>query len=801
MWWLAVIGCSGGDPTDDRPAPTDATEETGTPPTTDPACAGHLDEAWCDGDDAVTCDADGRVVSQSTCDHGCVGGACVSCDAVSLQVALSNEGATAVVEVDGAGRRPRAVHLTGTATLSVDGPFRLLRTDGTDLPATPQTDVDALVVADDVGAGTLTATVPGCSQVTVPLVGVPPTPLVGQTMDQAPWFETAWDLFNGGSDAQVLVDPDRYADRVGMTFDAVLVPHRSAAEWASDPGLGSATATVGGSVDGHPLPVPIPVPAAGTLLEGWDLVIDFGRDGRLDPGDLLDGLDTPAFQAIGDLSEPGPYTPRRGDVDVANDTWLHQVVYAPVEIGTLGTLPLVVISHGNGHDYHWYDWLGNHLASWGYVVMSHKNNTMPGPRTAATTTLDNVDYLLGHLGTELGGVLDGHVDPHTQIWIGHSRGGEGVVLAYDRLFRGTATPANYDLSDIVMVSSIAPTIFEGPDAADPHDVAYHLLAGSSDGDVTGSVGQATVQYFRIFQRATGLNLVTYVQGADHNDFNCCGAEDSAWAPSQGPLIGREAAQRLARVYYLATIEALVRGQDALWEIDQRPLDAFRPVGIASPVATQLKRGQGDRKLVVDDFQRNTTVDLSSSGGSVSGTVRDLSEGKLDDPDRELSWRENQPMNGMTWSSNDADPARGAVFGWDDGDDVLLDFELPAAAADLHTASAVSMRVCQRTRNPSMVRPTLDFGVALVDGAGHETEVPTAGYGGVVRTYERGGSGNGVGWVNEFQTLRIPITGFVGDPDLDLTDVRTVRLRFGAAHGSPHGRVGLDDLEILTEATP
>ncbi|MCA9494424.1 MAG: hypothetical protein KC621_31070, partial [Myxococcales bacterium] len=745
MLWLAWIGCSGGgDPPTDLPSPTDGTEETGTPTTTDPECVGHEGAAWCDGDDAVDCDADGHLVSRETCDEACADGACVTCTTPSLTVAWSDPAATrAVVEVDDQGRRPRAIHLAGAAQLSVDGPFRLLDTDGRALADELHADLDLLVVADDVGEGTLSATVPGCSTVSLDLVAVPPAPLVGVAMDQAPWFETAWDLVNAGQDASVLVDPDIHTDRLGTTFDAVLVPHRSAEDWAADPSLATGVVTVQGSVDGAAVSVPVPSLPPAELLQAWDLVVDFGRDGRLDPGDLLDGLDEPAFQAVGDLAAPGPYTPVRGDVDVQNDTWLHQVVYAPAEIAALGTLPLVVISHGNGHDYHWYDYLGNHLASWGYVVMSHKNNTMPGPMTAATTTLDNVDHLLGNLGTVLGGQLDGHVDPHTQVWIGHSRGGEGVVIAYDRLVRGTATPDNYDASDIVMVSSIAPTVFEGPDTVNPHDVVYHLMAGSSDGDVTGSPSQAIVQYFRIFQRATGLNLVTYVQGADHNDFNCCGTEDSSFVPQQGPLIGRPAAQQIAKIYFLATIEALLHGREALWEVDQRPLDTFRPIGITSPVVTQLRRARGDRKLVVDDFQAAPAVDMSSSGGAVTGTVRGLTEGKLDDPDRSLAWSNNQNMNGMTWSHNDSDPARGVVFGWDDGDDVLLDFELPAAGADLSSASAVSLRVCQRTRNPQMVRPLLDFGVALVDAAGHETEVATAGYGGVIRTYERGGMGAGV----------------------------------------------------------
>ena len=62
------------------------------------------------------------------------------------------------------------------------------------------------------------------------------------------------------------------------------------------------------------------------------------------------------------------------------------------------------------------------------------------------------------------GVLDGHVDGHRITWIGHSRGGEGVARAYDRLWDGTWSPDNFVRTDIVLISSIAPTDFLGPAA-------------------------------------------------------------------------------------------------------------------------------------------------------------------------------------------------------------------------------------------------------------------------------------------------------------------------------------------------
>ncbi len=799
--WLACDGAA----THDGPLPEPT--ETGSPTRPD-LCAGSPGASVCDGDVLVTCSDDGSILLEEPCEVSCEAGACVGCG-ITVEVPWTDAAAVAgggiVVEVD-AGRHParsRQVVVAGSGTASITGPFALLRADGAPVEdGAPVRDEVLRIAAEGPGEGALTIEASCGEGAALALVAASPTPLAGQALDDFPWFDAAHDLVVAGGPVDVLVDPERFPDRAGVTFELLLVPDRDAATWAADPSLADVAARATGVVDGVATRVEAPTLSAGTLLEDLDVVVDFGADGRLDPGDLLDGLDGPAITVVGDLAAPGPYTPVSEDAS-GPDQWLRQRLYAPRELDQLDPAPLVVISHGNGHDYRWYDWLGNHLASWGYVVMSHRNNTMPGPMAASVTTLDNLDWLLSNLDTIAGGALDGEIDRAAIVLVGHSRGGEGVVIAYDKLVRGVGGVSAFTADDIRLVSSIAPTLFEGPDTANPHDVPFHVLSGSADGDVTGGVNMDLTQYWRMFQRHTGLGLVTYVQGADHNDFNCCGAEDGAWVPAadRGPLIGRPAAQRIARSYYLATLEALLHERDVLWEVDARAPDRFRPIGVASPLTTQLRRASGDHKVVIDDFQTSPAPNLSSSGGLVTGSIRDPYEGALDDGDTSLAWQQSDPMNGMSWSHGDRDPARGLVFSWEDGDDGSIDFAVPAAAADLTGAAFVSVRVAQGSRHPNVVSPLLGFSVALVDAAGHETVVSTEAWGRVVRPYERGGLGGGTGWVNEFQTLRFPIAAFARDADLDLAAVATVRLRFGVANGSGHGRAAIDDLEILMEGAP
>ena len=69
--------------------------------------------------------------------------------------------------------------------------------------------------------------------------------------------------------------------------------------------------------------------------------------------------------------------------------------------------------------------IGYHMASYGYIVMSHQNYTMPGIETCSLTTLGHTDAIIDKQGSIGGGVLNGHIDTHHIVWIGHSRGAEG----------------------------------------------------------------------------------------------------------------------------------------------------------------------------------------------------------------------------------------------------------------------------------------------------------------------------------------------------------------------------------------
>ena len=631
--------------------------------------------------------------------------------------------------------------------------------------------------------------------------------MAGTPLLAYPWFERVGAL-NEGDDLYAAIDPTRMPWLVGVTGDLYVVAARTEEEWELDATLtdvrggGPQSWTiVAGGVQQNTLLVDqgtLPGTQGTDIGIGYDLVFDRDADGVLGAGDVIDGLDdTAGVYVVRDTAAAGPYAV----TEVFHDggVWLDQDIYYPSNIAGLGAQPLIVVSHGNGHNYQWYDHIGYHMASYGYVVMSHSNNTGPGIDAASLTTLQNTDHFLGNLDTIAGGVLDGHVDGSRIVWIGHSRGGEGVVRAYDRL-SGPYDAINFDKKDIQLVSSIAPTVFLNPTKSDPHKANYHLWIGSADSDVTGGPGSPVTQSFALLERARGRKLAIVLQGMGHGVFHDGGG--SWWA--QGPCLNdRTVTHAIMRGYFLPLVAHFVHGDEASLDFLRRPWESFKPIGHPpNPngcVVVTFEYHEKDGKVVViDDFESEPDTGVSSSGGAVSFTVTNLLEGSLDDANSTLTWQASDPMNGMTREAFVADETRGIVFDWQQP--AVLEFEVPSAERNLADDTWLSFRACQGTRHPDTIAALEDltFGVTLEDEFGATSTIDIGVWGGgIVEPYQRAGDGSGVGWANEFETVRIRLTDFLTDGSgLRLARIETIRFEFGAPFGSTEGRLGLDDLEIV-----
>jgi len=631
--------------------------------------------------------------------------------------------------------------------------------------------------------------------------------LAGRLLSGYPHFQFVR-AFHEGSVVRLAVDPTRHSGLAGRTAHAYVVAAKTAAEWSADPSLldvagGPRLLTFSGaSIQANTFVLDSGQLSgnAGTGLGvGYDVVIDLDLNAALDPGDYIDGLGEEAgFYVLADTSQPGPLPVT--EITYSGGSFLGQNTFYPANIGALGQLPLVVVSHGNGHNYSWYDHIGTHLASYGYVVMSHQNDTGPGSNAASITTLTNTDYILANQATINGGVLDGHIDSTRISWIGHSRGGEGVVRAYVRLLNDEYISPNFDEDDIVFISSMAPVTHISSGLSFPGEVNFQLFYGSSDDDVTGSPSSFTSKPFAFYERAWGNKHTNYIQGMGHAYFH----NGTTSCVCTGPnTISRPVAHDYVKGLFLPLIKLYVEGNLPALDFFERMPDDFRPAGSTGSLilAADYREAVATGNFFVDDFQANPSVALSSSGGAVSFTVSNISEGVMSDQDGSFQYSASVPMNGMTRYDDSGDDGRAVVFQWEPPGTFHYEQAIVPAEADLSDDAYLSFRACQGTRHPATnaLDGPLTFTVTLRDTLGATSSIDTGNYGGITRTYERTGSGSGAGWANEFSTTRLRLTDFLTDgPGLDLSSIEAIRFEFGAGFGSERGRLGMDDIEIIRQ---
>ncbi len=671
--------------------------------------------------------------------------------------------------------------------------------------------------------------------------------LAGNALAGPPWFEHVAAI-NRQSPVALGVDP-RLAYVKGKTADVYVVAAKTAAQWDANPSLvdvrgapqtvafhAGATSIQQNTfvLDAGTLPGPSEAPASGDarIGIGYDVVVDFGQDGQFDDGvDLIDGYgDEAGFYVVRNLTLGGIKTnTTRGPYAVSTllysgGSFLGQKTYYPSNIAALGPLPLVVVSHGNGHDYQWYDHIGFHLASFGYVVMSHQNNTVPGSHTAAASTLANTDYILGNQATIGGGVLNGRIDGDRIVWIGHSRGADGVVRAYDQLFRGVVTPANYSLADIVLVSSMAPVDFGGwsgtsptlggtGNGSHPHDANFHLWVAQADSDVNGCASDTQVYWYALHERATRQRQTISMYGVGHGDLH----DGTGGAFASGPsLIGRATTHEIMRGYLLALVSHHVQGDVASRDFLWRQYERFRPVGAPTSagvvVNLTVRDDPASGKYVIDDFQDQsfTSPNLATSGANVAIGVQSFVEGRCDDANADFTYLLDDPFNGFTYD----DFSSGAhyrtdsfacLLGFDGAGSYTLTYDLTAAFArpDFTDYTHLSFRAAQAARHPLTTASLgdLTFSVSLEDDAGNQGTIGIGAYGGgIEEPYQRNSAptcGTGVGWNSEFETVRIRLTDFLNDgTDVNLSAIRKVVFRFGPGWGSVAGRLALDEIELV-----
>jgi hypothetical protein len=638
--------------------------------------------------------------------------------------------------------------------------------------------------------------------------------LAGNSLNEYPYFEFV-KAFNVDAGVEVAIDPTLHPEVSGQTADIYVVEAKDANEWDSDPSLsditsgGYLTVTFNGAniqLNSFTISGPDELSSAAWVAatnnytglgHGYDVVIDMNQNGVFDDNDFIDGYgDEAGLYVIHDVTQPGPLDVTTSEpysvgtiFGIPSDE-THEILYYPTEIETMAPLPLIVISHGSGHEYTWYDHIALHLASYGYIVMAHEN-------IPTATGHNHTDAIFELQGQIVGGVLDGKIDNSRIIWIGHSHGAVNVAKSYHKIVTGIYLPVHYTAGSIVLISSMLPPGGFASEGDIPHDVNFHLWTASGDDLVSGAANFDLLQTFQLYERATGWRMSTIVQGTGHAWFH---NGDEQWGPwFTGPCsIGKEGTHLVQKGLFLPLIKHFAEGNIPATDFFYRQYERFHPIGIdiSNPcfvVTNECRPNPADTSVfMIDDYQSEFDEHQSSSGGAVNFTVENLTEGRLDDNNMDFSWTTSDPFNGATQAGPD-DDSRGVVFDWNNSD-LYYEWEIPAEAQDFSKYAYISFRGAQGTQHPYTLDflGDLNFSLTLRDGNNVSSSINIGTYGGgLEQPYQRQG-----GWHNEMERIRICISDFLTNGTaIDLSVIEAVRIDAGPAFGSGKGRIIVDELML------
>jgi dienelactone hydrolase len=502
-----------------------------------------------------------------------------------------------------------------------------------------------------------------------------------------------------------------------------------------------------------------------------------------------------------------------------------------------GPFPLVLVVHGNHNmeDYSdpGYDYLGELLASRGYILASIDENFINGGIRGENDARGW--FLLKHLqlfqrfNQEAGNPFEGKVDMGDIALMGHSRGGEAVAnaAAFNRLTHYPDDASlefdfGFDIKGIVSIAPVDGQYLPTGRKVVVEDVSYLTFHGSHDGDVTSFHG------LRIYDRLEfttpdefHFKAAVYVYRANHGQWNTVwqnkdGGPRSARFLDLRGLIPQEAQRRFAQIYVSAFLDVVLKG-------DKRYLPIFRDhrvIGDWLPKTMYITRFETSAFRPLAGFEEDIDVTsgtepgVTLQGDSLATWKEATLELRSANRNSTSSSQENQAV-WLGWNNRIAGadttrtgpPARftitlpdGLARAWTLDEGTTLDFmlgatnEMPVPRQDpekdtTRAGDEPSRRGDRRRPDADLEKPPVDLSVALEDASGNVASVDLRAYGAIRRpleTYVMRRSDQERQrfrdhWEQILQTYSIPLGDFVAaNPALDLRALKAVGLVFDRA---------------------
>lgn len=455
-------------------------------------------------------------------------------------------------------------------------------------------------------------------------------------------------------------------------------------------------------------------------------------------------------------------------------------VWYPEEVGNCPTLFII---HGNHtyteESYLGYEYLGQYLASYGYVMVSVDENScnlLTNENDArAILLLENIKALQAYSKDDESPIYQKIDDKHLAI-AGHSRGGEAVSIAY--LFnKEEVSPNNGEMKldyhfNIESIIAIAPTIDQYKPtnkSVELEDVNYLIIHGANDQDLYEFGGMKQYKNIHFTGQGEYIKTSLYCAGCNHGQFN------SRWGlyDLTGTIrrilnvknfISEEEQQRIAEIFIKIFLDCTLKKDTTYIGL----LEDYRLYTKCLPETLYVQSYQKSDFIPLCQFEEDTRL----TTGTMEGTTLDVKGGDI--------WTEGL-------YPTEAERSNSALYlEWSNGKIPTLSISTPKLNMKDCTLQFDLMNLEEGFKEEEAT--LLQGKIIIEDIQGNTAEVMLSDYATIypaflVRLNKLQYLLDQVEYKHQFQTVSIPISAFKEvNEELDVTQLNTFKMIFTDATG-------------------
>ncbi len=457
--------------------------------------------------------------------------------------------------------------------------------------------------------------------------------------------------------------------------------------------------------------------------------------------------------------------------------------------------------------YRGYDYLGEHLASHGYLVVSigvNGANNIDDLISGAGGMAARATILQHHInfwkdwnangGGPFGTRFRGKLDVNNIGVIGHSRGGEGVALH-----------SVVGSQDVKAVLTLAPTsLFFVPGLFPKKSIPYCNITGYCDGDLSDQQGVSYYDSRRYDGSVTAPSHSVLLTGANHNYFNTLWTTFPAFAfDDWGDLQGKTDSycstevssnrrftatkQRNAAKTYIGAFFRRYLGNETQFDPILQADDTTPPrsSGLRSNEAFVSYHPVSNKRVEINryDETRSTSSTTNTLGGQVNQSL--LTTNTICEDISCVSGILRRQMPHETYQLN---------VGWGGRSNrTWYENKIPAANKNFSSYENIMFRAAVNFKDSSPNR-AMNFYVELVDSRGNSDKELVSTHSQALY-FPPGGTGATGSAKIMHNTVKIPLSSF--NSTLDLTNITSVRFVFDF---NSNGNIFITDLMLSDDAT-